>query len=307
VHLVSPSLAICGLALLLAGPAQAQDAGVPPEARTKAAYDLKAELAWARGEWPDEMAGVRVARSSRRLLSWVPTGQIVEAYIHSEHYHCAPVELSLRRGYLRGRVITEQRIRKGREERSVHEIELDERLSDEHDCVEYQRKDRRGQWYEDSTSCACSGHHPAEPVLSFIDDTKAIYTGEPLVLQGECAGPKEWLPCTRGGERRCDTCKVVGLDLEVDGAYPEVALAVENNEGHQLCAEPCPEFTHPNLDRLRVLGEHLRHTGAGATSRRVGPSLWRRSPQGGSDWAHPAGVYKFKEDCLREHPRSREP
>lgn len=308
VHLVAPSLAVGPLALLLAGAAQAQDAGAPLEPRAEAAYDLKAELAWARREWPDEMAGVRLARSSRRLLSWVPKGQTVEAYIFSEHYDCAPVELSRRGGTLWGRVITERRMHKGREERAVYGIELDERLSDEHDCEEHQWKDRRGQWHEDSINCACFGHHPPEPVLSFIDDTKALYTGEPLVIRGTCAGPREWLPCTRGGERRCTTCKVVGLDLEVDGSDVSEATWVETDEGHHpRCDEPCPEFTHPNLERLRVLGEHIRNMGAGVTSERVGPSLWRRSPQGGSDWVHPAGVYKLEEDCRREHPRSRTP
>jgi hypothetical protein len=55
------------------------------------------------------------------------------------------------------------------------------------------------------------------------------------------------------------------------------------------------------------LQEHIRHMGGGVTSERGLPSLWRRSPQGGSDWVHPAGVYRLKEDCRREHPRSHEP
>jgi hypothetical protein len=145
-------------------------------------------------------------------------------------------------------------------------------------------------------------------VLSFIDNARAIYAGNPLVIQGECAGPRDWLPCTRGGERRCDTCKVVSLEIEVAGSNPNQAVWVETDEGHHpRCDEPCPEFTHPHLERLRVLGEHIRHMGAGVTSEHGLPNLWRRSPQAVSDWVQAAGVYKLKEDCQREHPRSHVP
>jgi hypothetical protein len=276
--------------------------------KAKAAYDGKAELAWAGGEWPDELEGVALAFPSRRLLSWVPKGQTLKATIFSEHYDSAPVGLSRCEGkgcgYLVGRVVREQRIHGSRVEREIYEIALDDRISDEHDCAMLEWKDRRGQWHEDSSGWGCSGHHPPEPVLSFIDNSKAIYAGEPLVLHGVCAGPKGWRPCARGGERRCDTCKAVGLDIEVGGADPVLTIEAEERvDGlHQRCDEACPVSTNPSIERLRILGEHVRHRGADVTSAGGLPSLWRPSQD-----ADPAGVYKSKQDCRREHPRTREP
>jgi hypothetical protein len=301
----SPPLAVCGLVLLLAEAGHAQVAGVPPETNTQAAYDLNAELAWARGEWPNELDRVALAFPGRRLLSWVPKGQTMKGYIFSEHYDCAPVELSRCEskgcGYLVGQVISEQRIQRGRVEREVYGIALDERISDEHDCATLEWKDRRGQWHEDSVNCGCSGHHPPELVLSFIDNSKAIYAGEPLVIQGVCAGPKEWLPCARGGERLCDTCKAVSLEIEVDGATPVLTIGAEEGvDGlHQHCDEPCPESTNPRIERLRILVEHMRHRGADVTSAGGLPSLWRPSQSSDS-----VGVYKSKQHCRREHPHA---
>jgi hypothetical protein len=305
---VSPSVAtLAGIfVMVLATGAHAQSSGTPPGhgARAKGAYDARAELAWARGEWPDELDRVQLAYRSRRLLSWVPEGKTVRAYIFTEHYDCAPVELSRcdRKGcgYLIGRVFPEQPVREdGRVMRLVYAIALDDRISDEYDCVTFERRGKSGRWHEDGNNCLCTGHHPPEPVLSFIDGSKAIYGGEPLVIEGVCGGPKEWLPCTHGGERLCDPCKKVALEVEVDGAIPavEVSGGEKSDEHRQRCDEPCPETTNPLIARLRLLSEHTRRTKADVTSSGGLPSLWRPLQD-----ASPPGVYKSKQVCLREHP-----
>jgi hypothetical protein len=303
------ALAGC-LVLVLATDAHAQDAGASPghRVRAKGAHDARAELAWARGEWPDELDKAQLAYRSRRLLSWVPEGKTVKAYIFTEYYDCAPVELSRCErkgcGYLVGRVFPEEPVREdGRVMRLVYTIALDDRISDEHDCVTFERRGKGGRWHEDSNNCMCTGHHPPEPVLSFVDGSKAIYGGEPLVIEGVCAGPKEWLSCTHGGERPCDTCKEVALEVEVDGATPALTVTVgeKADEHRQRCNEPCPETTHPQIERLRILSKHMRRRMADVTSSGGLPSLWRPLQD-----EPPSGVYKSKQDCLREHPPEHE-
>lgn len=300
------AFATIGLILCAAASAHADDAGVPPAPEAVAAYDVTAELAWARGEWPEELAHVSLASPSQRLLSWVPKGRTATAFIFSDHYDCAPVELSRCEdegcGYLLGKVIVGQRTRGRRVEREIYEIEIDDRISDEHDCTTSEVRDSHGQWDAEYSNCGCRGHHPPEPVLSHIDNSKAIYAGEPLVIEGVCAGPREWLACARGGDRLCHSCEEVGLEIQVDGWDREIAIEVDARSGEHLkrCYEPCPEPNHPKSERLRILNQHLRRRGANVTSSGGLPTLWRPS-----EFSDPSGIYKRKQDCLRDHRRER--
>ena len=300
------SIASIGVLGLATG-VHAQDAHGLPDggARAKHTFDVKAELSWARREWPEELDKVKLAYPSQRLLSWVPAGKTVKAFIFAEHYDCAPVELSRCEtkgcGYLVGRIFRERPSREdGRMTRAVYAITLDDRISDEHDCVTFERQDRHGQWRAEYDNCLCAGHHPPERVLSFVDSAKAVYGGEPLVLDGVFSGPKAWLPCARGGERPCDTCKQVALEVEVDGADPAIVVSgAEESEGHkQSCHEPCPEMTNPQIDRLRTLRKHIRRRDWDVTSASGLPSLWRPAEE-------PSAVYKSSKKCLREHPIER--
>ncbi len=283
----SRSFAAC--TLLLGLHAHAED----PEDGPEPSYDLKGEIAWARATWPDEMKGLRFKTPVAKLFRWVTPGRSIVAYVHTGEDACKRVEVSYyvddetgessEPPILNGKLNFKGEVENGKKLRAFDLLWIGERL-EKSDDWQNEVQDEHGRWRPNS-----SGGYGLEGtmygVLSYVDDRIALFGGDPVEIHEYCLGPFDWLPCASGGERPCDRCEQMSVTLT--GEHATFGYRHVPHDGRPItCDERCPTYPEsPLLRRLQELRGHVRAWRPSAIPRAAIPSL-----------------YRFREDCLREHP-----
>ena len=219
---VSGRIGLVGaLALAWGAPAPANgaddDGGDEPDAT--ASSDLRTELAWARAGWGDDLRGVHFHAPVAKLRAWVPPGRTIQVYVYTPEHACQRVELSrdgetdegpegapaVRRHRLVGKVNFESRIDEdGTRLRTFSPLSVGALLSAE-DGGSAEARGPDGRWQAHSSWGF--GGETVFGALSSVDGDVARFGGDPVELHARCDGPFDWLPCTSGGERPCDSCQ----------------------------------------------------------------------------------------------------
>jgi hypothetical protein len=166
-------------------------------------------------------------------------------------------------------------------------VTVDFELSRE-DGSSTEARDEDGQWR--LTSSQGYGIPPTiYGALSSVDGRVARWGGTTQAIRPYCSGPVEWLACAGGGERPCVRCEEVRVTIV--GRYSSFRHSIGHGSRPVTCHDACPQYPEsPSIKRLRVLSSRS--------------SLWVAEKQ---PLASVPGLYKSREDCLREHPQEHPP
>jgi hypothetical protein len=254
-------------------------------------YDLEREIEWASSTWPKTFGTVHFISPVSSLMAWVPNGKAIRVYAYSPDHICRPVELmrdSDRESdpsgptWLTGKIY----LRYGRTTRGHSLAFIGRQFSYQPNYYLEEKKGPDGKWHEQGTS-AGPGGGVVYGILSYADDRIARFGGQPLFIHPICDGPLEWLPCPGGGERPCDRCENVGVEL-TEGAMRSVVVLGSGNR-RATCNERCPLYPdNPTEARLYELAKHV--------------SVWRER---GDSVSEMPSLYKSLKDCHHEHPMRR--
>jgi hypothetical protein len=239
------------------------------------ATDWKAELEWARSEYPT-MKEYHTESPVSALLDWVPLDKSVTLYASLQKLRCKPATATRKADekFLSLEVIT-------KDVAKVQEY-TDAQAGD---VLRYgfgggKRKlnadgtvDELGAWGASDTG--------NEGVLSSVEGDIARFDGQWVRPDASC-GPIEQLPCAEGGTRECNRCTQVAIAFQV------VAMGVIRQGAKfaiSSCKEPCPKADNPGYDRLlRLLAEE--------------DSGWRLTTEG-----PPARLYRTLAACQADRPK----
>jgi hypothetical protein len=259
------------------------------------APDLEVEIAWARATWPDSFDGLHFHAPLAKLRAWVAHGP-VPVFVFNDEFACQAATLFPYEAWrhedvepgevqrMTAKVVGRPRVDEGRTVREVRYVTVDFELSRE-DSSELEVKGQDGRWHYGGGSGY--GFTMTYGALSFVDEHVARWGGDAQLIRPYCSGPVEWLACENGGERPCVRCEQVTAMVVSPGSL--YGHHVSHGNRPVTCHDACPRYPEsPSLARLSALSGRV--------------SLW--SLQKAPLSAVP-GLYKSREDCLREHFQGR--
>jgi hypothetical protein len=158
----------------------------PPKTR----HEIEAEIAWARGTWPNDLKGLHFHAPLAKLLAWAPRKGEVPAFLYTADHACRRLELSRDEpdqpdpeappeliGQINGPV-GHKRIGSsdGRPTREVWYISIGQTLSHDNGSIYWEAQDENGVW-----QLAFDGGGWLEPTvygaLTSVDNRVARFAG----------------------------------------------------------------------------------------------------------------------------------
>ena len=256
-------------------------------------YDVKREIAWARSMWPADLKGIQFQSPTAKLLDWAPPGGSVQVWLFSQDHACT--EMTLRRARLpKPTPAGDTEVLVGKHFAGDRAPGTTSRMY-KVTSVGFLFAETDDYCTEDIVSEAplgCGGvgrEGPTYGALSEADQQRALFDGEPMGLDPECAGPVQWLKCESGGQRPCLGCRKVAINPSEAsdssyGDYRGVAIP-DAARRRATCNEACPpQSSSPTLTRLEEL-ERRTH-------------VWRRR---NLPLAEVPSLHRTLAGCMRTH------
>jgi len=253
-----PTCCWLGLTCLPGLAAQAGMADAPAATSAREA-SLADEWRWARsalprlsGYQPLDLEPVPVGA----LLDWAPEGKTILVY----DWDCRPIRLSRFEGTLAGDVDEKTTIEHGIKRVEASTVRYGAEISYlGSGWTEYER-DARGRWVEAGAGApGCLNVPPG--TLNRVTRTAAWYAGAIVFLKAVCETTRRTTsPCSGGGQRTCESCAMLGL--EVESHSPGMGMYRRGRSGVGIektkpidCSQPCPE--DPSKETLEHLNRIL--------------------------------------------------